>query len=101
KLGATLGIRSAGAAKGVVFFAGPGYAGGINLFAFDDSTGAYLGSTTRPEFTNIRKWAVVQGELYTGVAVKPSAEHPSGGGMVLHWTGSKAAPFSFENVGFV
>ncbi len=108
KLAATLGIRSAGAAKGVVFFAGPGVnpatgaVAGINLFAFDDSTGGYLGSHTFTEYTNIRKWTVVNGELYTGVAVKPvESAYPTGGGMVLRWTGSKADPFRFQQVGFV
>ncbi|WP_460867266.1 Ig-like domain repeat protein [Nocardioides pakistanensis] len=101
KFGGTLGIRSAGAADGVVFFAGPAYTGGINIFAFDDTTGAYLGSTSFAQYTNIRKWVLVNGELYTGVAVKPSTEHPKGGGMIMRWTGSRTDPFQFENVGYI
>ncbi len=82
----TIGIRSAGAVDNIVFLAGPGF-GGINLFAFNANTGAFLGSTTRPE-SNIRKWLTVDGILYTA-----AAEH------VLKWTGDVGDPFQFDVVG--
>ncbi len=94
RLNSTLGLRSAGSLGNVVFLAGPGMQGGINLFAFN-ADGTFINSTTFPQFTNIRKWLVVDGVLYVGVAGK------DGGGFVLRWTGSAAAPFSFEVVGSV
>lgn len=91
---ATTGIRSAGSLDGVVFFAGPTRAG-INMFAFDADDGSFLGHSSFPAYTNIRKWVEVQGELYTGVA------KATGGGAVLRWTGSKSSPFVFEEVGVI
>ncbi|HSJ52324.1 MAG TPA: hypothetical protein VLC52_01140, partial [Anaerolineae bacterium] len=90
----TAGLRSAGALDGVVILAGPSLLGGINLFAFNTETGAYLGSTNVPEYSNIRKWLAVDGVLYTGVR-----DAATGGGHVLRWTGSLADPFQFEVVG--
>jgi len=89
----TVGIRSAGSHRGVVFLAGPAFGGkGINIFAFD-SCGNFLEAGTLEEYNNIRKWIVVQDELYVGVG---SAD----GGMVLKWTGSRNTNlFSFEVVG--
>ena len=90
----TSGIRSAGAHDGVVLLGGPGLLGGINLFAFDAQTDAYLGSTTLLAYSNIRKWLVVEGVLYAGVR-----SALDGGGRVLRWTGNVAKPFQFEVVG--
>jgi hypothetical protein len=90
----TGGIRSAGTLDDVVLLAGPNLLRGINLFAFDTQTGAYLGSANVPEYNNIRKWLVVDGVLYTGVRSTATGE-----GHVLRWTGSAAAPFQFEVVG--
>jgi len=87
RLMSTVGIRSAGALGDVVFLAGPGFSG-INLFAFNTNTGAFLGSTTRPE-ANIRcTWLVVNDVLYI-----VAADH------VLKWTGDVANPFQFDVVG--
>jgi len=93
----TSGIRSAGALGDVVFFGGPasivpGAATAINLFAFNSQTGLYLGSTTIPGYNDIRKWLVVNGELYAGVGTTT-------GGKVIKWTGSLANLFQFEEVG--
>ena len=75
----TLGIRSAGTLGNVVILAGPNIAAGfydpadpqaetaVNFFAFRTDTGAYLGSKTFTQYTDIRKWLVVEGHLYTGV----------------------------------
>jgi hypothetical protein len=83
----TIGIRSAGALDDVVFLAGPGMFG-INMFAFNANTGAFLGSATRPE-ANIRcTWLVVNDVLYI-----VAADH------VLKWTGNVSDPFQFDVVG--
>jgi hypothetical protein len=110
----TLGLRAAGALGDVVFLAGPTLTGlggpvemegGINLFAFHSRTGQYLGSRQFLQYNNIRKFVVVGGVLYAGVAVN-KAQFPATGedtpfGAVLRWTGSAAAPFSFEIVGWM
>lgn len=93
RLGTTVGIRSAGTLDGVVILGGPGLLGGLNLFAFEAGTRAYLGSTNLPQYDNIRKWVVVDGVLYTGVR-----DAATGGGHVLRWRGSLADPFQFEVV---
>ena len=90
----TLGIRSGGTLDGVVLLGGPGLAGGVNLFAFDAATGAYLGSNNLPDYDNIRKWLAVDGVLYAGVR-----DATTGAGHVLRWRGSLADPFQFEVVG--
>lgn len=97
RLGRTMGIRSAGSLGGVVFLAGPGFTGGINLFAYNAATGQYIGSTNLPQYGNIRKWLVHGGQLYTAVGL--GREGSSTGGRVLRWTGSAADPFRFEEVG--
>ncbi len=91
-LAQSLGIRSAGAHDGVVFFAGPGLSA-VNMFAFDSETGAFLGQQSFPEYANIRKWLVHEDVLYTAVG------NAGAGGSVLKWTGSKSDPFQFEVVG--
>ncbi len=91
RLATTAGIRSAGTYEGVVIVGGPSM-NGINLFAFDSVTSEFLGSTSFEQYTNIRKWLVVKGVLYTAV------RHSGGGGAVLRWRGSAADPFQFEVV---
>jgi len=51
----------------------------INLFAFRADTGEYLGSKAFPHYTDIRKWIVAEGELYTSV------QYEDGTGRVLRW----------------
>ena len=89
----TSGIRSAGTLEDVVFLAGPNLSqqGGINLFAFHTGTSEYLGSTTLADYTNIRKWLVVDGVLYTAVG-------KGDGGAVLRWMGDANNPFLFEEI---
>ncbi len=95
RLNATLGLRSAGSHNGVALLAGPTLVtgAGINLFAFNTQTSAYLGSTNLPQYSNIRKWVNVGGVLYTAV------RNTAGGGSVLRWNGSVTNPFPFEVVG--
>lgn len=93
----TLGLRSAGTLGKVVFLGGPGLPAGVNLFAFNAETGEYIGSASLP-YSNIRKWLVVDGVLYTGVG------KVGGRGAVLRWRGDPNNPtidnvFSFDEVG--
>jgi hypothetical protein len=100
-LQSTVGLRSAGAARGVVFLGGIGRAG-VNVFAFNGQTGDYLGAISfngqngRPLYTNVRQWRLVKNDLYVGVG-KPA------GGEILRWTGKLSADpaelFVFEKVG--
>jgi hypothetical protein len=89
----TSGIRSAGVLGSIVILGGPSLTGGINLFAFHTKTQAYLGSINLPEFTNIRKWLLVNGVLYTAV------RNADGSGNVLRWQGDATNPFQYEIVG--
>lgn len=89
----TVGIRSAGARGRLVLLAGPGLAGGINVFAFDGRTRNYLGSTNLPQFDNVRTWLLANGDLYVATG------NTGGGGSVLRWTGSISSPFTFKVVG--
>jgi len=91
----TIGIRSAGALGNVVLLAGAALPPqvGINLFAFDSNTGNFLGSTTVPDYTDIRQWVLYDGVLHTGVQYK------DGTGRILRWTGGPGNYFSFEEVG--
>ena len=98
RLNDTLGFRSAGALNDVVLMAGSTVAGedggdGVNVFAFRDSTGEFLGSTTLSGYNDIRKWLVVKGVLYCTVRTT------AGKGAVLRWTGDAINPFNFTLVG--
>jgi hypothetical protein len=92
RLNTTVGLRSAGTLGNVVFLAGPGMQGGINLFAFNTQTGECLGSTNLSGYTNIRKWLVVDGVLYTGVA------SANGEGHILRWMGGTASGYDTPNL---
>lgn len=95
-LDSTLGLRSAGAANGVVLFAGPDLTyQGMNLFAFNAETQAYLGSKHMAQYNDIRNWVTVGDRLYGGVAVTYST---TGEGAVLMWTGSVRNPFSLTAI---
>ncbi|MBS2029506.1 MAG: hypothetical protein JST54_16510 [Deltaproteobacteria bacterium] len=99
----TIGFRSAGTADGVVFLAGPSALGGINMFAFDASTGALLGAKNLPAYGDIRTWVVDQGVLYAGVLNSNVTSNTAPGGSVLRWRGHKSTNptelFNFEEVG--
>jgi hypothetical protein len=88
----TLGLRSAGSIGDVVFLAGPGVRGGINMFAFNGKTGKFISSKAFPDYNNIRKWLEFRGCLYTAVG-------KGTGGSVLKWTGSLSNLWSFVEVG--
>ncbi|HTW89909.1 MAG TPA: hypothetical protein VMD75_18080 [Candidatus Binataceae bacterium] len=97
----TLGIRAAGASNDIVLLGGPVLAPfgmpapGINLFAFRNSTGKYLGSITLGQYADIRIFIQYQGVLYVGV------QNQDGSGSVLRWRGDGAHPFQFVEVGHV
>ncbi|MEO3776499.1 hypothetical protein ABGB16_06550 [Micromonospora sp. B11E3] len=95
RLNSTVGIRAAGSHRGVVLLGGPALVG-INLFAFDDESGRFLGSTTLARYGNIRNFVVADDALYAGVGVGPDG---LGGGAVLRWTGTRSDPFRFKVVG--
>ena len=88
RLRSTLGLRSAGTWPGtpahpqtVVILAGPALsqAGGLNFFAFDAQTETLVASASLPQYSNIRKWLLHNGALYTAVG------KTGGGGAVLRW----------------
>jgi hypothetical protein len=93
RIQSALGIRSAGALDEVVLLAGPDLHGGIDLFAYHSQSLDYLGSSHLPQYSNIRKWLVVDSVLYTAVG------NTAGGGSVLRWIGNGADPFRFQVVG--
>lgn len=96
RLNYTVGLRSAGSIGDLVILAGPSFMGGINLFAFNGSTGGFIDSTNLSAFSDIRKWAEVRNVLYTTVA---NSGGGCPGGSVLRWTGTVANPFQFDIVG--
>ena len=99
----TIGFRSAGVLGDVVLLAGPAlpvlpgpivapfpssYADppappvpGLNVFAFDAATRAFIGWQTIPGYVNVRRWVAAGGALYTSV------QNAAGGGSVLRWRG--------------
>ena len=103
-----MGFRSAGALNDVVLVAGPGITGvggpassqGIGMCAFNAVSGEFLDCHRFLEYDNIRKFLVIDGNLYTGVRVHPvNKDTPFGA--VLKWTGDAIAPFQFEVVGYL
>ena len=93
RLKTAIGIRFGARNNGVILFGGPDCARfGVDMFAFDETTGAYLGSTSL-SYADLRRSVVVGGVLYVGVKTT------TGGGAVLRWTGDKKRPFQFTQVG--
>lgn len=92
----TAGLRAGTAHRGVVLLAGPSLVAGVNMFAFDTLTGAFLGSTKLTAYENIRHFATAAGALYAGVGIGANGGE---GGRVLRWTGDRADPFRFVEVG--
>ncbi|HUA34085.1 MAG TPA: hypothetical protein VMA09_10805 [Candidatus Binataceae bacterium] len=90
----TVGLRSAGNLGGVAFLAGQSLTGGINMFAFNATTDAYIGSQNFPQYSDIRSWVVLGTQLYAGVQNTATRT-----GSVLKWTGTVALPFQFVDVG--
>ena len=95
RLSQTVGLRSAGTHNGVVLLAGPSMipGQGLNVFAFNADTRAFIGSSNYSAFNNIRKWIVAKDELYTTVGVQ------GGTGALIRWTGSVESPFTYVVVG--
>jgi len=88
-LGQVIGIRAAGTSGGVVLLAGTTGTGQVAMFAFE-TDGTYIGSTTLA-WNYVRKFAVLNGELYLGIGLPTE-------GQVLRWTGNVATPFTFVTV---
>ncbi len=89
---ATTGLRAAGTIADIVFLAGPGLAGGLNMFAFSAQTGGLLQAFHFNEYNNVRHFLNVNGVLYCAVG------KTGGGGGVLRWVGSSGTPLIFESV---
>ncbi len=96
RLDHTVGLRAAGNFDGVALFGGPAIGNTVNMFAFDTTTMAYLGSKNFTEYGNIRTFLTADDGLYLGVGI---GRNGTAGGGVLRWTGSAASPFDFVNVG--
>lgn len=94
-LNSTLGLRSAGSMGSVVFLAGPSMSGGLNMFAF--ANGTFVGYKNFPAYSNVRKFAVIQGVLYVGVG-GPTAALGEKTGRVLRWSGDLTSPPTFPNL---
>jgi hypothetical protein len=95
RLSHTVGLRAAGTFGNVVLLGGPALENTLNMFAFDATTQAYLGSVNFPKYGNIRTFLVAENALYLGVGV---GRNGSAGGAVLRWTGDTTAPFDFTTV---
>lgn len=103
----TVGLRSAGTSapntthsNGVVILAGPSLTatsgGGIVMFAFDGASRTLIDARRFTAYTNIRKWLLHDGVLYTAVTT------PDGDGYVLRWLNDPAHddyPLAFDVVG--
>jgi hypothetical protein len=82
----TLGFRGAGSIDDIAFLAGPSLSGAsVNFFAFQASSGRFLGACTRTDYNYIRSWKLVDGVLYVGVGSTTR-------GGVLRWDGAPDAP---------
>ena len=93
---ATTGLRSAATLPGnppMVVLAGPALqsALGINMFVFNATTHAYIGSFSLPQYSDIRKYVTYQGStgsgIYTAVANSASNPNTTAGGSVLLYSG--------------
>ncbi|GGK83925.1 hypothetical protein [Mangrovihabitans endophyticus] len=95
RLAHTVGLRAAGTFGGVVLLGGPALENTLNMFAFDATTKAYLGSINFADYGNIRTFLVADDALYLGVGI---GRNGSAGGAVWRWTGSRTDPFAFQTV---
>jgi hypothetical protein len=96
RLRTTLGIRLSARNGGVLLFGGPDCAKlAVDLFAFNESTGAYIGSSQLSGYTDVRRGVLLNGVLYIG------AKQTTGPGAILRWTGSLKRPFQFQQVGTI
>jgi len=95
RLSGVLGIRAGGAAKpnavnpaGAAVLAGPMLdpSRGCAFFFFNGTTGEFLGAVEKPEYTNIRRFVEVNGDLYAAVQLT------NGTGVVIRWVNNPALP---------
>ncbi|WP_340537060.1 hypothetical protein [Nocardioides sp. GXZ039] len=101
-LGRIAGLRGGAGNNDVALLVGQALKGdgtptvvGAAVFAFEGSTGRYLGSKVLPEIGALRNGVVASdGNLYFG-----ARNNPAVGGSIYKWTGNKANPFQFEKVG--
>lgn len=109
------GIRSIGSHNGVVLVTasergqtetGTGGQGGgvLDIFAFRESDGAYLGSAPFNQWNNAKSAMVIDGHLYFGMALtKPGTGGSSSSGKVtgelVKWTGTPEQPFGPTGTG--
>ncbi|MEV6105815.1 hypothetical protein AB0M28_14015 [Streptomyces sp. NPDC051940] len=102
-----VGLRGAAAANDVVFMFGVKYPTlndsrlGLAVFAFEGSTGKYLGSQLRTDLYSARGGIEgPDGNLYLAARRAPVAGDTTGGlgGVIERWTGTKSDPFHFETV---
>lgn len=113
-LAQTFGLRSAGSIGKVTFLAGPtATATRMNVFAFNNETGDFLGSTTLNAYNNIRKWVVANGTLYAAVGklfvtnASNANQNAGPSGRIIKWNGDPNDPtaggnlFNFSEVGVV
>ncbi|MEU5397906.1 hypothetical protein ABZ348_01215 [Streptomyces sp. NPDC005963] len=96
-----MGVRGQAYHDDVVLLAGPrltpaGGVSGLNVLAYEASTGRFIGEKLLPEYSNMRTGVVIRGELYVGA--RATGGTFGAGGVVLKWTGDKADPFRFEVV---
>ncbi|WP_245730472.1 hypothetical protein [Micromonospora pallida] len=96
RLRRTLGLRAGATHQGVVILAGPALGQSVSMFAFDTTTGQYLGSANFPKYGNIRNFVIADNVLYAGVGVGANGRE---GGYVLRWAGDRTNPFNFVEVG--
>lgn len=95
----SLGLRSGGQHKGIVFLSGPNFNNAITVVAINAATGEIIDSTSLDYgFTSARKTRVINDELYFAVGAAEST-NPSikredfrrKGGAILHWLGDAEA----------
>ncbi len=69
---------------------------GIVMYAYEGSTGKFLGEGVLPEYANVRRGEAIKGQLYFGVRMAGTGT--GGGGAIIKWPGSKQDPLKFEVV---
>ncbi|MDF1763477.1 MAG: hypothetical protein P1U57_08720, partial [Oleibacter sp.] len=87
----TLGLRSSGIYKGILFMAGPNNNQGATLVALNAKTGELLGSTSyEAGFSSIRRMTEFNGNFYLGVG-SSTVNIDGGSGAVIRWDGDAQA----------
>ena len=68
------------------------------MYAYEGSTGKFLGEGVLPEYANVRRGEATKGQLYFGVRLAGTGTGTGGGGAIIKWPGSKQDPLKFEVV---